>query len=246
MIGSFFRSTYLAKPLAIALAVSFFFSMSIVHARTPDEEIFSLWEEVGLLRARGEYKKAEEILEQILIDYIDDEVVLKRAWNLLVHTRFKMNNEEGAMETARKALECFPALTINTAILPAWMNDRYDELRSAMYGSLEVTGPEGAALFLDEDSLGMAPVKFEFLRTGRYILTASKKGYHARADTIRIDPSETLTFGMTLDRRKDVKWWFYRVIPAAVAVGMIIYFTLPDKTSTPVEEPLPWPPDPPQ
>ncbi|MBN2071196.1 MAG: tetratricopeptide repeat protein [Candidatus Krumholzibacteriota bacterium] len=246
MFSFFSRSRDLTRALSIFLTMTFLFSIAPVCAQEPEDRIFAIWEEIGLLRARGDYGKAEEILEQVLIDYVDDEFVLRRAWNLLVHTRFKMNDDESAMETARMALERFPDLTVNTAILPASMNDTYDELRSSMYGSLEVTGPEGAVLFLDADSLGTAPVKFEYIRTGMYLLTASKKGYHSRADTVRIDPSETLTFGMTLDRRKDTRWWLYRIVPAAAAVALIIYLTRPDNSSTPVEQPLPWPPDPPQ
>ncbi|MBU8920689.1 MAG: PEGA domain-containing protein [Bacteroidales bacterium] len=230
----------------ISLAVAISLLAGITAPVFSQEEIFTKWEEIGLLRARGEYKQAVSSLRKILIDYPDDGRIQRRAWNLLVHTMYKMNNEEEALATARQALELYPDLSVNPAILPEWMNETYSELRSSMYGALTVTGPEGAELFLDSDSLGTAPFSIDYLRTGNYSLTAEKNGYHARIDTIRIDPSETLTFGMTLERKKDKKWWLYRVGPVVVAgIIAIIGFTSGSGDDPVVEDPLPDPPDPP-
>ena len=209
-------------------------------------DIFEKWDEVSLLRAGGKYSEAITMLEGILENYPGDDKIQRRAWNLLVHTRFKAGDEEGAMHTARQALESYPDLTVNTSILPASMNDRYDELRSAMFGSLKVTGPEGADLYLEGDTLGTAPASITYLRTGIYSLTAVKSGYHEITDTIRIDPSETLTMALVMDRKRGKKWWLYRagaVLVAGIAAALIIQNNT--GSGDPAEEPLPGPPPPP-
>jgi tetratricopeptide (TPR) repeat protein len=210
------------------------------------DDIFGKWEEIGLLRAQGQYEKAASLLRNIIIQNSGDERVVRRAWNLLVHTIYKMGREKEAMEVAREAIAAYPDLSVDPAVLPDWMNDTYDELRSSMYGSLSVTGPEGAKLFLDGDSLGVAPLKLQYLRTGNYELTALKKGYYAKTDSIRIDPSEMMTLGMSLTRARDARWWLYRIGPV-VAAGIlaVIGFTSGSDGNAAGESPLPGPPDPP-
>ena len=115
-----------------------------------------------------------------------------------------------------------------------------------MFGSLQVTGPEGADLTLEGSSLGPAPVSIDFLRTGIYSLSAEKSGYHARTDTIRIDPSEKLTIELAMDRKRDKKWWLYRVGPLVLAsVAAAIAISAGSGDETPAEEPLAGPPPPP-
>lgn len=240
------RASRVMGPTALLLAVSVFCSAAGMGPVPVQDDIYGLWEEVGLLRARGDYAVAVQLLERIISDYPGDDAVQRRAWNLLVHTHFKMNDEEGAMKTAREALARYPDLSVNTAILPQSMNETYRELRSAMYGSLEITGPGGAALFLDGDSLGVAPMNLAYVRTGQYSLMAVKSGFHSMVDTIRIDPSATLTMGIAMERRRDKKWWLYRIGPV-IAAGIVAAFTLGSDSGggVPVEEPLPGPPAPP-
>jgi tetratricopeptide (TPR) repeat protein len=234
------------KPVSAVLATLMLFMSFSTGFSQDSVDIFEKWDEVSLLRASGEYPEAIAALEGILEDYPKDEKIQRRAWNLLIHTRFKAGDEEGAMRTAREALESFPDLTVNTSILPAWMNDTYDELRSAMFGSLKVTGPEGAALYLEGDTLGIAPVSITYLRTGIYSLTAIKSGYHEISDTIRIDPSETLTMALAMDRSRNKRWWVYRVGAAVVAGTATAWIIAANSGSDePALEPLAGPPSPP-
>ena len=239
------RTTFF-KPVVAVLATLMLITNFSTGFSQEAADIFGKWDEVSLLRARGEYSEAIEILEKIIADYPGDDAIQRRAWNLLVHTRFKAGDEEGSIRTARAALEEYPDLTVNTSNLPARMNDTYDELRNAMFGSLKITGPEGANVYLEGDTLGITPVSITYLRTGIYSLTAIKSGYHEISDTIRIDPSETLTMALTMDRKRDKKWWLYRV-GAVVVVGIVAALIISNNTGSddPAAEPLPGPPAPP-
>lgn len=239
-------NTGLVRPVS-AIITGLMLMMSFSAGFSQEStDIFEKWDKVGLLRARGEYPEAISMLEEILAEYPDDEGTQRRAWNLLVHTTFKAGDEEGAMRKAREAIEQYPDLTVNTSMLPAWMNDTYNELRSAMFGSLKVTGPEGANLFLEGDTLGTAPVSITYLRTGMYSLYAVKTGYHEIADTIRIDPSETLTMSLSMDKKRDRQWWLTRA-GAAVLLGTATAMIISAQTGggEPEQQPLAGPPSPP-
>jgi tetratricopeptide (TPR) repeat protein len=234
------------RPVSAILAALMLVSGSSAGFAQDSMDIFEKWDEVSLLRARGEYSEAIKMLEEILEDYPGEDKIQRRAWNLLVHTRFKTGDEEGATTAAREALESYPDLTVNTSILPAWMNDTYDELRNAMFGSLKVTGPEGTEIYLEGNTLGTSPVSITYLRTGIYSLTAVNSGYHEIADTIRIDPSETLTMALAMDRKRNKKWWLYRVGPVVLAgIAAAIVISAGSSSGDPVEEPLAGPPPPP-
>jgi hypothetical protein len=239
------RSIFFKPVAAVLAALILTATFSPGFSQTPDD-IFEKWDEISLLRASGEYSEAIVLLEDILAEYSGEDTIRMRAWNLLVHTKFKAGDEEGSMRTAREALEQYPDLTVNTSILPAWMNETYDELRSAMFGSLKVTGPEGADLYLEGDTLGTAPVSITYLRTGMYSLYAVKSGYHEIADTIRIDPSETLTMSLSMDKKRGRQWWLTRV-GAVVLFGTATAMIVSAQTGggEPEQEPLAGPPDPP-
>ena len=94
--------------------------------------------------------------------------------------------------------------------------------------------------------MGTAPIDISYLRTGINSLMAIKSGYHTATDTIRIDPNETLTIQMALDRKRSWKWWLYRIGPI-VLVGVAAAIILNQKygSDQPLDEPLPEPPPPP-
>jgi tetratricopeptide (TPR) repeat protein len=237
--------SFLFRPVSGTLAVLMLILCSSSALPQDSADIFDRWDEVGLLRARGEYAEATSMLEEIIAGYPDD-AVQRRAWNLLVHTKFKSGDEESAMRAAREALELYPDLTVNTSMLPSWMNDTYDELRNSMFGSLNVTGPEGADLYLEGDTLGTAPLSITYLRTGMYSLQAFKSGYTEVTDTIRIDPSETLTMSFAMDRNRDRSWWLHRV-GAVVLFGTATAMIIAAQTGggEPEAQPLAGPPPPP-
>lgn len=234
------------KPVSAVLA-ALMLAMSFSTGFSNDStDIFEKWDQVSILRASGQYSEAITMLEGIIEEYPGDEKIQRRAWNLLVHTKSKAGDEAGAMRTAREALEHYPDLTVDTSILPAWMNDRYNEMRNAMFGSLRITGPEGADLYLEGDTLGTAPVSISYLRTGLYSLTATKSGYHGISDTIRIDPSETLTMVLAMDRKRNKRWWLYRIGPVVLAgIAAAIVLDSGSSGEAPAEEPLAGPPAPP-
>ncbi len=233
------------RPVSAILAALMLITNFSPGFSQDSDDIFEKWDEVSLLRARGEYSEAITMLEGIIEDYPGDGKIQRRAWNLLVHTKSKAGDREGATRAAREALENYPDLTVNTSILPARMNDTYDELRSAMFGSLKVTGPEDADLYLEGDTLGTAPVSIAYLRTGIYSLTAVKSGYHELSDTIRIDPSETLTMALAMDRKRDKKWWLYRAGPVVLAGIAAAFLIAASSSGDDPAEPLPGPPAPP-
>lgn len=216
-------------------------------ASAQEEAIYEQWEEISSLRARGEYDRAIEILSAIIEEYSGDDDVLKRAYNHLVFTQFKKGDEETATATARRALEKFPDLTVNTAELPPWMNETYNDLRRLMFGSLAISKPESTTVYLDDTFAGTAPFSLELLRAGEYNLLATKQGYHDYTELITIDPNGKHSLELSMERQKDTKWWLYRIGPA-VLVGVLAAFALAGGSSDeapPEPEPLPGPPAPP-
>ncbi|MFH1679710.1 MAG: PEGA domain-containing protein [Candidatus Eisenbacteria bacterium] len=244
----FFRNSAAARSLSAGIALAGLLSLSLpvpVFAQEETDELYAQWEEVSSLRARGEFDGAIEILGAILAAHPDDEEVARRAICHLIFTLFKKNDEDAARARAREALGRFPDLVVNTAELPPWMNDTFDGLRREMFGSLAITKPEGSLVFVDEDSVGTAPLVLEYLSAGEHGLRAEKAGYHDYSDVIRIDPNGKHSLELSMERRKDKRWWLYRVGPALVA-GVLAAVALGGGSGGDAEPgPLPGPPAPP-
>jgi hypothetical protein len=208
--------------------------------------IYQTWEEVSSLRARGEFDRAISVLTHVIQDPSSSEGILRRAYNHLVFTYHLKKDLEGADLYAREAVERFPDLTADPVEFPPKLNTAYDALRRVMFGSLSITEPADARVFLGEEAAGTTPVALDMVRVGEYDLRAVKPGYHDCVERIHIEPNARLSLQLSMERQRDRRWWLYRIVPAALA-GTLLAIALigggeGEKSG---ESPLSSPPEPP-
>ncbi|UCF05138.1 MAG: PEGA domain-containing protein [bacterium] len=231
----------------ILLCVLFLISSYASVARgAAQEQIYQKWELVSSLRARGEFNEAIQLLNNIINQYSESDDILKRAYNHIVFTFLLMKEDASAIAQAREGLEQFADLVADPVEFPPRVNEIYNQLRSEMFGTLEITKPGDCRVFLGEEFKGETPLKLDLIRIGSYELMVTKSGYYDYKETIRIDPSGKHILEVSMDRRRNKRWWFYRIGPA-VAAGIILAVTLGGAggEGAPQPEPLPEPPAPP-
>lgn len=237
------------RTIAILLSISFvvaFVMPAAGYGQQAEETIYQKWEEIASLRAKGEFAQAIEILNAMITDYANSKEILKRAYNNLVFTYFKMGDEENAVAKSREALEQFPDISADIIEFPPIVQNTYDQLRSEMYGFVTIRKPEEGRAFLNEDFVGETPLQLNLVRVGQYTLTVTKSGFHDYSEIIQVDPSGKHNFEISMDRQRDKKWWLYRIGPVALAGALITYFAVSaGGDETPAPEPLPEPPAPP-
>jgi hypothetical protein len=211
-----------------------------------DEAIYERFERVGSLRAQGEYETASEILRDIIREYSNSEVILRRAYSELVFTLLSKDDANGADGAAREALAQFPDLTADNLFFPPRVNEIYDDLRARMFGSISVTSrPDSCRAFLDDDFIGFTPLSIEYAPVGQYVLSISKAGYLDESRPVRIDPGSASNVQLSLERQRDKKWWLWRIAPATVLSGVLLAIQLSSKDEGGGPSPLPGPPPPP-
>jgi hypothetical protein len=183
---------------------------------TPDESVYLKWEQISSLRSQGQFTAAIAVLHEILDDPQASDEVLQRAYNDLVFTYYLERDVEGAREQARVALERFPSLTADPVAFPPRVNETYDQLRREMFGSVTVTKPDEAQVFLDEDLRGETPLLMDLLPVGSHSLKLVKSGYHDYTESIVVDPNGRHVYEISMDRDRGAGWWLAR---GAVVVG---------------------------
>jgi tetratricopeptide (TPR) repeat protein len=213
------------------------------------ESISERMERVNVLRSRGEFQSAIEILNDIIRDYSESEQVLRYAYNHLVFTYNSMEDRDAALEKARQALERFPDLKGETPDIPPSVDEIYDRLRKEMFGSLDVTQPEKCNVFLLQDSMkvfkGVTPLELPLVRVGTYTLEVTKSGYHDYSRQISIAPDQKYSLDVPLSRERGTTWWLIRILPPTLAGALLAYLLWPEETTAGEPQPLPEPPDPP-
>lgn len=252
MPSIFITYNSLRKALSIFLSVSLFVMItgaSFAAQEEIDEDISEKMEQVNILRARGEFDDAIEILNGIIRDYSSSDNVSRYAYNHLVFTYHKMGRAGTAIEKAREALDRFPDLRVETPDIPPSVDEIYETLRKEMFGSLTIERPFGCNAYLiqDENKIfkGETPLELPLVRVGTYTLEVTKSGYHDYSRTINVFPDERLNVDVSMSPERGVKWWVLNLSPIALIGAFVAYMAWPSETSTAEPQPLPGPPDPP-
>jgi hypothetical protein len=219
---------------------------TLVVAQDQADPIYRQWEEAISQRRNGQYDEAISTLQGIVQQYPDDEAILRRAYNQLVFTYRMDRSNQGEYEVAREALTRFPDLAVDTIEFPAAINDIYDSLRREMFGEVTVRAPEESTILLGDDYVGESPLIIPYVPAGEYDLRVTKEGYEEHRETVRVNPGGQNNFDISLNRHRSTGWWVTRIGGAVVASAAIAFaLSSGSSESTPPEEPLPGPPEPP-
>jgi len=112
-------------------------------------------------------------------------------------------------------------------------------VRLQMYGSLQITQPEGADIIVDGEAKGISPLLMEFIRVGDRQLTVTKEGFKDRHETITIEPGARLSRDIELSSRSRTGWYIAGGIVAAGLIWALVDGD--DVASSPLAEPPPPP-----
>ena len=193
-------------------------------------------------RADGRYAAAAASLREILAAHADDDTVVQLAYQHLFTTLFVDPAPAVADELAasiREALNRFPALVPGAEYCPREVTALVQAVRTQMYGSLQISRPEGADIILDGQVQGISPLLLEFVRVGDRQLTVSKDGFQERQETITIEPGARLSRDVELSARSHTAWY----VAGGTAAGILLWVLLAggDDAATPLAEPPPPP-----
>lgn len=205
------------------------------------------FEQIVALRLDGEYNRAIELLYELIAKYENSDDILRRAYHHLVTVHVQNNDEAGAQEVGRSALERFPDLTADELEFPGRVNEVYDLLRKQMFGSFVISQPKECHVYMDSTYVGDTPLTLGLVRVGEYDLTVTKSGYKDYVDRIEILPEFTRDLsGLSLERDRAWWWWPAWIGGAVVSVvAVAIGVSGGDDATADEPEPLPPPPTPP-
>ncbi len=207
----------------------------------------STFEQIVALRLDGKYDQAVAMLSEVIASYVNSDEVLRRAYNHLLTVYVQNDDEEGAREAGRAALEKFPDLTADELEFPGRVNDVYNQLRKEMFGSFVISQPKECKVYLNGTHVGDTPLILSLVRVGEYDLTVTKSGYKDYVSRIEIQPELTRDLsGLSLDRDRAWWWWPAWIGGAAVtAVAVAVGVSGGDEGTPPEPQPLAAPPPPP-
>jgi len=193
-------------------------------------------------RADGQYGEAALGIREIMTSHVENEAVVRRAYEHLFTTLILDHSPEAAEElasTIREALDLYPDLRPQEEYCPREIIALVQAVRLQMYGSLQITHPEGADIIVDGESQGISPLLMEFIRVGDRQLTVTKEGFKDRHETITIEPGERLSRDIELSSRNHTGWY---VAGGLVAAGLIWALVgSDDGASSPLADPPPPP-----
>lgn len=234
-----------------ALVAALFFPVRTACQETgaskPAASAQGSFEQIVALRLDGEYNRAIELLYELIATYEKSDEILRRAYNHLVTVHVQNDDEAGAQEVARSALERFPDLTADELEFPGRVNEVYDLMRKQMFGSFVITQPKECHVYMDSTYVGDTPLNLPLVRVGEYDLKVTKSGYKDYAARIEIEPELTRDLsGLALERDRAWWWWPAWIGGAVVSVVAVAVGVSGGDDGTPAEpEPLPPPPTPP-
>jgi len=223
-------------------------TQTVASSESSQGSIQDQWERVVDLRLDGKYDQAIDVLLEIIVDYSESEQILRQAYNHLLFTYLVKDDSAGAEQTAREALERFPDIKADEVLFRPEVNETYNRLRADMYGSLRITKPDDARVFLDGEFKGNTPLQLPFVPVGEHDLTVTKSGYHDYTDRIAIKPATPETLALSLDRTRGTWWWITRVGVVVATAGLVALAVGGGDDGGEEEQeqpPLPDPPDPP-
>ena len=177
------------------LCVAVFAGALVVPLRAAGQEtsepgsaalVQATFEQIVALRLDGEYDQAVAMLNEVIAGYEKANEILRRAYNHLVTVYVQNDDEAGAREAARAALERFPDLTADELEFPGRVNDVYDQVRKEMFGSFVIGQPKECRVHLDGTYVGDTPLILNLVRVGEHDLTVTKSGYKDYVSRIEI------------------------------------------------------------
>lgn len=195
------------------------------------------------LRADGRFDEAAADLRGILTTHHDDDVVVKRAYDYLFQVLYfdpDPASDSKLATTINEALRRYPDLEPNVAYCPPEVVTNVHLARLQMYGSLEITSPDGAEIILDGEPRGISPLLLEFVPVGKYDLTIAKDGFKERQEVIDIESGSRLSRDVELSKKSNKTWY---IVGGAALLGGTAYLLL--KGSKTTDDPLAEPPPPP-
>jgi hypothetical protein len=253
-----FRRSFL-PTVAVMIGIVACFTALPALANQGTEDIYQKFDEIGAMRANGQFDEAIAVLQQIIEEHTETEDILRRAYNDLALTIFfQRNAAAGAAERdrltreiekqVRNGLTQFPDLQPELGTPPD-LKLVYSNLRAEMFGSLIIkTKPDSCMVTVGDEPMGKAPIQIDLFPVGVYSLTVTKSGYKEEVAELHISANSSIEKDVSLSRVHDTMWWMTRVVaPVAVGVGVALALALSggDEGGEPPPEPLPGPPDPP-
>lgn len=209
----------------------------------PGQDLEELFLPALNLNSNGQFEAAAANIREILATHRDDDQVTKRAYDYLFLVLY-MDPDPAAdgklVAAINDALLRYPDLVPDVAYCPPEVVTNVKIARLQMYGSLQITNPEGAEIILDGESRGMSPLVLEFLPVGKYDLTIAKDGYQEREEVITIEPGSILSRDVELSKKSNTAW--YIAGGTALLAGTLYLIFKKDKIE---DEPLAEPPPPP-
>ena len=194
-----------------------------VAAQEGENDISARFEDVMVLKSRGDYDGAIGELNAIIAEYQSNERALRLAYGYLVAAYHEAGDVEGAERGAMEALERFPDITAGDDItIPPLVDDYYDRLRREMFGSLSIVEPKHAELFLDGNRVGLTPLRRDLVRAGEHDILLVKKGYHHFVKSIVIESDRLHVETIEMKRARTKEWWIKRGAIVALSVVALI------------------------
>jgi hypothetical protein len=215
--------------------------------------------EVHALCREGKFDDAIRVLREMIREFADAENILRELYNEVVKTVHRKLNAsqdpeaivklERERETqAREALRRYPGIKAGVGFTN--VDVLYDELRSEMFGEIEITtSPDSCHVQIDGSDVGYSPYHKKYFPVGGHTVKVFLAGYEEKETGIEIAGGARGSWEISLEKIRGRSWWMtYVVAPAAIAGGVIlaVVLTRDDKQQQPEEqEPLPDPPPPP-
>jgi hypothetical protein len=198
------------------------------------------------LIAAGQYLESETILQEIIAEYQGSN--LSQAYDLLVWTVKQERGRPAAIEVAREALELYPDLTNDRVNVPREIGELYDELRSEMFGALQIEAAnndlQDSPVWLNGEMKGVLPLYLDLVRAGEYELKVSASGYEDHVSMIQISPDRDTVIPINLNKKGGNSWLWIGAGAVAAAVTATA-LSGGDDPPTQGADPLAGPPDPP-
>ena len=205
----------------------------------------------------GEFKKAIEIYEQIIIklnkrkELVKTKQKLFRTMISLALTYFTIQETEKSKLQLEKLIRINPKQEIDNEIYPPQFIKIFNNVQKNHLGELNITStPSGATVMLDNESIGTTPVNIKKFVKGEYVITVTKKGYNISTRKILVNQNASNIFEVALEKsggkkvveKKGIKKKNKKktspllLIGGAVAIAVILMLVLKKKESEPVEQ----------
>ena len=244
---------------ATSISTIFFFVLftlvgtnpGILPMTTSDDPVISkLLTEAENNYQNGKFKEAIEIYEQIIVELNKRKELVKTKQKLfstmvsLALTYFTIQETEKSKTQLVKLININPNQEIDEEIYPPRFVQIFKDVQKANLGELKINStPSGAAVSIDNKSIGTTPVNKKKFSKGEYVISMAKKGYNILTQKAVVNPGSTNTINVTLikagqkkviekegiKKKKRKKVSPVLLIGGLVAIGAILLLVLKKK-----------------